>query len=217
MQNKRVFSEYILSFYSTQHRNFPWRQTKDPYKILLTEILLRRTTSTQVNSIYHKFFEEFPSIKSLALADKNDLETIIKQLGLSKQRSKQMIKMAKIVVEKYNGVIPKSYDELIKLPGVGMYTVGGFLCFLCNKDVSMVDTNVVRVISRYFNFKSKKTESWTDKILWKFVRDLIPQNYCKEFNLGLIDFASIICIPKNPKCEICYLNSECHFFQNVRI
>lgn len=213
MRNKKEFSEVILGFYATQRRDFPWRRTKNPYKIFLTEILLRRTTSTQVNSIYDKFFENYPTINSLALAEKKDLIKLIKCLGLSKQRSEQMIRMANIIMEQHEGLIPKSYDELIELPGVGMYTVGGFLCLACGKDVSMVDTNVIRVVTRYFNIKSTKTEIWTDKKIWKFVKDLIPKGKCKEFNLGLIDFANAICTPKKPKCEICVLHHECYFFQ----
>jgi A/G-specific adenine glycosylase len=147
------------------------------------------------------------------LAKKEDLERLIKCLGLSRQRSKQLIKMANLIMEQHGGLLPKTYDELIKLPGVGMYTTGGALCLVYNRDVSMVDTNVVRVVTRYFNFKSTKTESWTDKKLWKFVKDLIPKGKCREFNLGLIDFANAICVPKKPKCEICGLTSECYFFQ----
>lgn len=215
MKNKEVFSSYILSFYRTQSRDFPWRRTKNPYKIFLTEILLRRTTSTQVNSIYNSFFDVYPTIESLSLANEKDLKLIIKCLGLSKQRSTQMINLAKVIMEQYGGIIPKSYDELIKLPGVGMYTAGGYLCLVEGENISMVDTNVVRVISRYFNFKSNKTESWTDKKLWKFVKDLIPMGKCKEFNLGIIDFASAICISNNPKCDLCNLNDECYYFKHL--
>lgn len=211
MKNKEEFSKYILDFYNTQRRDFPWRRARNPYKIFLTEILLRRTTSTQVNAIYFKFFDEYPTIKSLALAKEEDLEKLIKPLGLSKQRSKQMVKMANVIMEQHNGKIPRTYNELIELPGVGMYTVGGFLCLVCNNDVSMVDTNVIRVVTRYFNVKSTKTEIWTDKKIWKFVKDLIPKGECKEFNLGLIDFANATCTPKNPKCKECSLNAECYF------
>jgi len=216
MENKKAFSKYILNIYKTQGRNFPWRRTKNPYKILLTEILLRRTTSTQVNSIYYEFFDKYPTIKSLAMAKKKELKRLIQCLGLSKQRSEQIMKMANVIMEQHGGVIPKSYDELIELPGVGMYTVGGFLCIVCNKDVSMVDTNVIRVITRYFNVKSAKSEIWTDKKIWKFVKELIPNGKCKEFNLGLIDFANAICIPKKPRCEKCGLNDKCYFFQHFK-
>lgn len=214
---KKKFSTFILDFYNSHGRDFPWRQTKNPYKILLTEILLRRTTSIQVNSIYKEFFDQYPTIKSLSLAKKEDLETVIKCLGLSKQRSVQMIRLANVIMEQHGGVIPKSYDELIELPAVGMYTAGGFLCLAGGENVSMVDTNVVRVVSRYFNFKSTKTESWTDKKLWKFVKDLIPKGKCREFNLGIIDFANAICIPKKPRCDVCKLNNECYYFKNSKI
>lgn len=211
MQNRKKFVEHILNFYNTQGRDFPWRKISDPYKIFLTEILLRKTTSKQVNSIYVKFFSEYPTIDSLALAEENELENSIKCLGLSKQRSKQMIKLANIITKQYGGLIPKNYNELIKLPGVGMYTAGGVLCLVYNKDVSMVDTNVIRVISRYFNFRSTKKDISTDKNIWEFVKDMVPPGKCKEFNFGLIDFAGIICRQKDPHCKKCGLNDKCHF------
>lgn len=216
MENKKKFSKYILSFYSSQGRDFPWRKTKNPYKIFLTEILLRKTTSTQVNLIYYKFFNKYPTIEALASAEKKDLEKLIKYLGLYKQRSEQMTKMAKIIVKQYAGLIPESYNDLIKLPGVGRYTAGSFLCLVHRKDVSMVDRNVIRIMSRYFNFKSTKKDVSTDKKIWEFVKGLIPKGKCKEFNLGLIDFANAICTPKNPKCKLCGLREECHFFSTCK-
>ena len=212
MRSKKRFVTHILDFYNTHGRDFPWRKTENPYKIFLTEILLRRTTSTQVESIYFKFFDKYPTINSLATGDKKELEQLIKGLGLSKQRSVQINNLANVIMEQPSGIIPKTYNELIKLPGVGMYTAGGFLCLFGGENVSMVDTNVVRVVSRYFNFKSTKTESWTDEKLWKFVKDLIPKGKCREFNLGIIDFANAVCIPKKPRCDICNLNNECYYF-----
>lgn len=213
--NRKDFINYILSYYQSHGREFPWRKTKNPYKIFLTEILLRKTTSTQVKTIYPEFFSKYPNIESLASANEKELENLIKCLGLSKQRSAQMIKLSKIILERYGGFIPKNYNELIALPGVGMYTAGGFLCLACNEDVSMVDTNVIRVISRYFNFKSKKKAIANDRKIWMFVKDLIPNGKCKEFNLGLIDFASAICKPNKPECEKCSLNVKCCFFNSI--
>lgn len=213
--DKKKFVNHILNFYDTKAREFPWRKTKDPYKILLTEILLRKTTSTQVNLIYSSFFTQYPNLESLAEAKLEDLETLIKCLGLFKQRSEQMKTLARIIIKKHGGEIPKNYTDLINLPGVGMYTVGGFLCLACKEDISMVDTNVIRVISRYFNFRSKNKHIINDKKTWKFVTDMIPPGKCKEFNLGLIDFASVICTPHNPKCEKCPLNDECYFFNKL--
>lgn len=215
MKNKKVFVKQILEFWDFQRRDFPWRDTADPYKIFLTEILLRKTTSYQVNLLYDKFFDQYPTLAVLAEAKAEDLENILKPLGLYKQRSEQLIKLSNNIMEEYSGVIPESYDELIKLSGVGMYTAGGFLCLAYNKNVSMVDRNVIRVITRFFNFKSTKKDISTDKSIWKFVKDLIPKGKCREFNLGLIDFASAICIPRKPKCDICFLNDECVYFNNI--
>lgn len=217
MENKNSkFVTEILRWWELERRNFPWRNTTDPYIILVTEILLRKTTSGHVNSIHHPFFVKYPTIYELANADEIELKSIIKPLGLSNQRSKQLIKLAKIILNEYGGEIPANYSDLIKLPGVGKYTSSAVMCNVYNKDCAMVDTNVVKIVGRYFGFKSEKKPAYNDPKLWEFVEDLIPKGKSKEFNLGLIDFVSSFCTSKKPKCEKCPLNVYCNFQKNDR-
>lgn len=210
------FIEVVMNWWENNRRNFPWRTTKNPYKILITEILLRKTTATHANMTYEKFFEKYPTVTKLAKADLNELKEIIEPLGLVNQRSGQILALSKKVVEDHKGKIPRTSEELMELPGVGKYTSAGVMCIAYQKDEPMVDTNFVRVVGRYFNFKSERKQPYADPKLWDLVRDMIPKGKCKEFNLGLIDFSSAICIPKFPRCNKCLLKSSCNYY-NVKV
>lgn len=212
MREKKLFQESILKWWDTNRRDYPWRKTSDPYIILITEILLRKTTATHVNSIYEKFFTKYPTIEKLADAKKESLKQSIESLGLASQRTEQLLKLSKIIVEEYGGEIPNKYEYILNLPGVGRYTAGALMCIAYKSDEAMVDTNVVRVVGRYFDFKSKKKQVYTDIKLWDFVKKLIPKGKCREFNLGIIDFANEICLPKIPRCGRCPLNLHCKYY-----
>lgn len=207
------FVETILTWWNTNKRPLPWRNTKDPYIILVTEILLRKTTATQVNSIFYEFFDEYPTLKDLSHSDSKKLKKLISSLGLSNQRTEQLLKLSNVIIEMYDGNVPSNYSQLLDLPGVGRYVAGAVMCQSYYKDESMVDTNVIRVIGRYFDFKSEKTDPSTDSKLWDFTKSLIPEGKCKELNLGIIDFANAICISKVPKCPICPLRIYCSYYK----
>lgn len=213
-QNKLKFTNEILIWWKYHRRNFPWRETKKPYVILITEILLRRTSAEQVNKVHGKFFSKYSSISELANADKTQLKEIIKSLGLANQRSIQLINLANIILKDYNNEIPSNIVDLMNLPGVGKYTASGVMCISFKEDHAMVDTNVVKIIKRFFGFEPKKIPPQNDKDLWYFVETLIPKGKCIEFNLGLIDFVYEIC-KMNPKCEICPLKKDCNYYSNL--
>lgn len=207
-----VFVKTILNHWENCRREFPWRKTKNPYYILVTEILLRKTTASQVDKIYAQFFDKYPNPDFLANADHDEIKKLLKPLGFVNKRSEGLIKLSKQIKENYDGIIPNDSSKLMKLYGVGKYTSGGVMCLAYNIDSAMVDTNVIRVIERYFNFKSSKKRPRDDEKLWYFVKNMIPKGKCKEFNLGLIDFASSLCTSKNPKCIRCELKNSCDFY-----
>lgn len=213
MDKTQIFVKFILSWWETDRRDFPWRKTTDAYRLLITEVMLRKTTAKQVSFIYSKFFKKYSTITELAEAELEELETILYPLGMEKKRSKELSKIAKIIVKEYNGKIPSEIDKLMELYGVGRYTASGVLCQAYKIDQPMVDTNVVRVIGRYFGFKSSKKRARDDPELWSFTENLIPEGKCKEFNLGLIDFAGYICNSRSPKCDLCKLSRYCTYYK----
>jgi len=195
---------------------FPWRNTEDPYEILVTECLLKKTTRTQVAKMWPEFVEKFPDVYSLKNADVRVLKKIIKPLGMVNIRSAMLKKLAEKIIKNYNGKIPDEKEELLQLPGVGGYVANAVLCFAFKKDVSMIDTNIMRVLHRVFSLNSDKARPRMDKKLWEFVENLPPKGSGRDFNLAILDFAGEVCRPANPKCEKCIMNKMCDYYLGSR-
>lgn len=210
---KKEFADKLLEWWNSNKRDFPWRRTKDPYKVLVAEILLRKTTSWQVLNIYESLLKKYPDIAALARGSVEDLRNLLRPLGMEHKRSSLLLRLANKIKNEHGGVVPATMNELLKLPGVGRYTASGVLCLAYGKNEPMVDTNAIRVVQRVFGYKSTRARAKDDPELWNFVRMLIPQNKAKDFNLAIIDFAHQVCLPKRPKCEVCILNMICKYAQ----
>lgn len=211
---KQAFVREIIKFHEQYGRkNLPWRKTRDPYVILVSEILLRKTTARQVERIFDAFFSKYPNPHDLAQADENELKGLLKPLGMEHKRSKELIELAKALIKKHGGQVPQDSKNLLSLPGVGRYATGAVMCLAYGRDEAMVDTNAVRVITRYFGFKSRRKRPRDDPALWEFVKSLIPPGKCREFNLGLLDFASAVCRARKPECGKCPLKEYCTYYQ----
>ena len=192
MHDKRgLITRIFLEWWNKHKRDFPWRYTKDPYSILIAEMLLRKTTAKQVEKIYDEFLAKYPNPKSIAEADKNELKEMLKPLGMEHKRAELFKKLGTSVEEKHNGQIPLELEELLKLPGVGMYAANAVLSFACSKDVPLLDTNFIRVIQRVFGIKSEKSRARDDRKLWEFAKTLIPSGSSKNFNLAVLDLSLI--------------------------
>ena len=212
----REFSSRILEWWRRWGRDFPWRRTKDPYKVLIAEILLRKTTAAQVVKMYESFLSEYPNPSSLAAASEERLKELLRPLGMEHRRAELLIKLGRTIEEKYKGKLPSSIKELTKLPGVGRYAAGAVLCLAYGADEPMVDTNAVRLIQRVFGFRSSRARPRDDPKIWAFAKSLIPRGMGKEFNLAVIDFASAVCTARNPKCNVCPLKDICYFYRSRR-
>jgi len=210
--NKK-FPLLLLKWWSTYKRDFPWRNTTDPYKILIAELLLRKTTSTQVAKIYKPLIERYPTPKSLANACEEELKQMIKSLGMENQRAKILTEIAKSLCERYGGIVPQDLEKLLTLPGVGLYTASAVRCLAYGEREPMVDTNAIRVLQRVFAYNTNKTRPRTDQHLWELARSLIPLDNAKHYNLALIDFASLICRPLKPRCKKCPVKEICANFK----
>lgn len=206
---KEKFAELLLEWWKLNKRDFPWRRTNDPYVILISEMLLRKTTAKQVNAIFEKFFAKFPDVKMLAKGRVEEIKKLIKPLGMEHKRATLLTKLSNELLESHMGVVPASQDELLRLPGVGRYSANAVLCFAHGKDVPLVDVNAIRVFQRVFSFKSQKRRIKDDTTFWEFVAETIPKGKAREFNLAVIDFAHEVCRPKKPKCTMCPLRVIC--------
>jgi len=209
---EQVFIEKVIEWYRRWgDHDLPWRATKDPWKILIAAIMLRKTTTKQVMRVYPVFIKKFPSPKELSSASESEIRKIIRPLGMEHQRSKLLKNLAEALIRKFGGSIPKKKDDLILLPGVKQYIASEVLCVAYGVPEPMLDRNMVRIIERVFAIRSKKRRPHTDPYLWKFASSLIPKNpsLAKEFNWGILDLGRKICRPRNPKCSECPVKTLC--------
>lgn len=205
------FTKRLLTWFSSNAREFPWRREIDPYRILIAEKLLQQTTFGHVLKVYDVFFEKFPNIQSLAQANVLDIEDIIRRLGFQRQRAKQFKKIGSAILTEHRGKVPSNKEDLLKLSGIGPYVANAVLCFAFNKDKPIVDMNVRRVVGRYFGWEKIK-----DKEIEKKVSRLIPKGKAKQFNWGILDFSALICSRK-PKCKKCFLSDSCSYYQTLTL
>lgn len=206
------FAENLISWHLTNNASFPWREEKDPYKILVSEILLRKTTRKQVKEIFPHFFQVYPSFSALADAHLVEIDEVIHPLGMEHRRARLLKELASQIVSECGGAVPTTEEDLLALPGVGRYVANAVLCFAGGKDAPLVDTNVIRVIQRVFSFKAKRKRVRSDPEVWEFVSSLIPLGKGKEFNLAILDFAAAVCTSRSPKCGSCPNNTMCDYY-----
>jgi A/G-specific adenine glycosylase len=206
-----TFAQKLLTWFSLNGRDFPWRRETDPYKILVAEKLLQQTTYGHVLKVYHDFFKKFPNVRSLAKAEVPEIENTIRRLGFQRQRARQLREIAQAIMDEFGGDVPSSKEDLLRLNGVGEYVANAVLCFAFSKDVAIVDMNVRRVIGRVFGWKGV-----SDKEIANRLSKMIPEGKAKQFNWAIIDFSSIVCSRK-PKCKICFLNDLCLYYAQSKL
>ena len=204
----RAFVNQLIKWYHHNGRDLPWRNTTDPYKIWLSEIILQQTRIAQGLPYYHKFIDAYPSVHDLANAQEQEVLRLWQGLGYY-SRARNLHTCAKQVVENYEGVFPDSYIELLNLKGVGKYTASAIASFAFDENKAVVDGNVFRVLSRYFGIEDDIADAKTFKIFEQLADDLVKGNNAADFNQGIMDFGAIQCTPKSPSCGICTFSETC--------
>ncbi|MEW9121205.1 MAG: A/G-specific adenine glycosylase [Thermotaleaceae bacterium] len=198
----------LVDWFEKNHRKLPWRETKNPYLIWVSEVMLQQTRVDTVIPYFHKFIEVFPSLQSLAEADEEDVLRIWAGLGYY-SRARNLHRGAKVVQDNYGGTIPESLKELLKIPGIGTYTAGAILSIAYGKPVPAVDGNVMRVFSRLFIVEKDISENSTKKEMEKIAERVVSHRNPSAFNQGLMELGAMICTPIEPKCTLCPLEHQC--------
>ncbi|GAB4523348.1 MAG: hypothetical protein OHK0046_36930 [Anaerolineae bacterium] len=201
----------MLLFWDKHGRkDLPWRQIDDPWLILLTEVMLRKTTSEQVSRIFNTMSKWRPDdILDMKI---DELTQHLKPLGLSSVRAAQL----KLIAAGFADVditLYRSDEYLRSFPGIGRYIANSVRCCAFDEPVPALDTNMIRIIQRVFGWASKRARPREDKALWDFAETLVPQERPMAYNWGVLDFGAAVCTHRNPKCLMCPLNSICNFFQ----
>jgi A/G-specific adenine glycosylase len=210
------FSESIINWYSTHKRKLPWRDTKNPYFIWLSEIILQQTQVVQGLPYYKAFISKFPTVFDLANANEQTDLKLWQGLGYY-SRARNLHTAAKYIVSEYNGEFPKTYGQIIKLKGVGDYTASAIASIAFNEVTAVVDGNVYRVLSRFFGIATPINSSDGIKEFKALASTLIDPTQPATFNQAIMEFGAQHCKPKNPLCVSCPLQSACVAFQKKNI
>lgn len=213
---KKQVKDALVSWFLEEKRDLPWRKTKDPYKIWVSEVMLQQTKVDTVIPYYERFIAKYPSLESLANAKEEELLKEWEGLGYY-SRARNLQAGVKEVVEAYDGIVPKTRKEISTLRGVGPYTAGAVLSIAYGVPEHAVDGNVMRVLSRVLFIKEDIAKPKTKKIFEEAVMELIDEENPSAFNQGLMELGAVICTPTKPKCLLCPVREYCTaFFEGMQ-
>ena len=204
----KQFQVSLVRWYDEKKRNLPWRKTNDPYLIWLSEVILQQTRVDQGLAYYLNFQRSFPTIKNLAEASEMEVLNLWKGLGYY-SRARNLHKTAKIVVENHQGNFPSTYDEILKLKGVGPYTAAAISSFAFNEPKAVLDGNVFRVLSRLFGIATPIDSNQGKKEYQALAEELLDKENPAKYNQAIMEFGAMQCVPANPKCDNCPLDFMC--------
>ncbi len=202
------FSKTILEWYSENKRDLPWRGSKDPYKIWLSEVILQQTRIAQGLPYYLKFIEHYPSVTDLAQASETEVLKLWQGLGYY-SRARNMHAAARTVEEEFQGRFPSSYKDLIKLKGVGDYTASAIASICSGEPTPVVDGNVFRVLARYFGVDVPINSTAGAKYFKQLATEVMDATSIGEYNQAVMEFGALQCKPQNPECGICPMKDSC--------
>ncbi|HLA54765.1 MAG TPA: A/G-specific adenine glycosylase [Flavobacterium sp.] len=202
------FANLLTSWYLRHKRDLPWRNTQNPYFIWLSEIMLQQTRVAQGLPYFLAFAEAFPTVFELANADEEKVLKLWQGLGYY-SRARNLHKTAQSVAFELDGIFPDNYNDLLKLKGIGEYTAAAIASFSYDEAVPVVDGNVFRVLSRYFDIETDIANASAKKEFAALAYELMPKDNPALFNQAIMEFGALQCVPKNPDCSICPLNSGC--------
>ena len=208
MVKMKLFSKKISDWYLLNKRDLPWRNTTDPYKIWLSEIILQQTRVNQGLNYYHKFVEQYPTVAKLANVKEEQILKLWQGLGYY-SRARNLHKAAKQVLAEHKGKFPSEYNDLIKLKGVGVYTASAIASFAFNKPYAVVDGNVYRILSRIFGIDVPIDSSEGKKYFQELANQLLNKIDSSLHNQAMMEFGARYCTPSNPDCNNCIFQNDC--------
>lgn len=205
----------LLDWFEANRRDLPWRWTRDPYRILISEVMLQQTQVDRVVPYFHEFLERFPTVRALAGAPTTDVITAWAGLGYNR-RAVNLQRTARYVSSELGGVFPSTVPELMKLPGIGPYTAGAIACFAFEQDAAFLDTNMRRVLHRVFVGVDAPKPTANDAELTKIAAEVMPPGDGWRWNQALIEFGALQCTARKPACIVCPLQGECLAFPAIQ-
>ena len=211
--DRQRFRRRLLSWYRRNGRDLPWRRTRDPYRVLVSEVMLQQTQVDRVVPKYKEWLTNYPTFESLAAATTRQVIRTWYPLGYN-IRPKRLRAIAIEVVKRYSGQLPSDEATLRSFKGLGKYTVGAVRSFAFEKRAPIVDTNVSRLLFRVFINRGDPKRYATKRHLWSLSRALLPRRHVFDFNQALMDFGAMVCLPRKPRCQKCPMRPDCRLFSS---
>jgi A/G-specific adenine glycosylase len=211
---KQIFSEItefraeLVGWFKRQGRSLPWRETGDPYAILVSELMLQQTQVSTVLGYYQRWLERFPTLSDLAHAEQSEVLHAWQGLGYYK-RAHNLHQCAKIILVDWNEKFPSAVDELMRLPGIGRYTAGAIASFAFGLPAPIVDANIARAVSRLLNLQEPVDQPRGSRVIWDFASRYVQGHHPGLLNSALMELGATICLPRKPLCVICPVRSFC--------
>jgi A/G-specific adenine glycosylase len=202
----------VLNWYEANGRQLPWRSSRDPYRIWISEIMLQQTTVAAVVPYFERFLRRFPNLSELASAPEDDVLRLWEGLGYY-SRARNLHRTAIQIVQQHQGVFPRHLDDLRALPGIGRYTAGAIASFAFNQPAAIVEANTERLYARLCGIDDDIRKSSSQKRLWDFAESIVPQEHPGTFNQALMDLGASICRPADPQCDSCPVSRYCTSFR----
>jgi A/G-specific adenine glycosylase len=207
-KNARAFHHSLLQWFRRHRRDLPWRHTRDPYAILVSELMLQQTQVATVIPYYNEWLRRFPDFVSLARASESDVLRAWQGLGYY-GRARNLHATARTVVDRYRGHLPRSVEQMQQLPGIGKYTAHAVASFAFDQPVPIVEANTARVLTRLFDFRESIDSHQGRQTLWQYAARLVPKSNASIYNSALIDLGALVCVARQPKCGVCPVKKFC--------
>ncbi|MDD5141120.1 MAG: A/G-specific adenine glycosylase [Verrucomicrobiales bacterium] len=228
----------LLDWFATNARDLPWRRTRDPYAIWVSEIMLQQTQVKTVIPFWNRWMKELPTIEAAAKAPSAKIHKLWEGLGYY-TRVRNLQKAARVIVTKHGGKFPENFDDVLALPGIGHYTAGAICSIAFNQPTPILDGNVIRVLTRIFGIAKNPKEKETNQLLWQIAEDLVSRakntkeakaeftsqpsqpsrdiTSCSHLNQSLMELGALVCSPRNPQCPVCPVKNLCVAFKENRV
>lgn len=205
---RRAFRSRLVAWFKKNARDLPWRNTRDPYAVLVSEMMLQQTQVATVIEYFERWMRRFPDLPSLAAAAEADVLQVWQGLGYY-SRARNLHRAAQLVMTRHAGVFPDALDAIRALPGVGRYTAGAVATFAFDHSTPIVDANIARVLARLFNMCNPIDTALGQAVLWQIAEELQPEKHAGVFNEAIMELGALICLPRAPKCFSCPVRENC--------
>ncbi len=208
VQSRKQLRRSLRAWYARHARDLPWRRTRDPYAIWVSEIMLQQTQVATVIPFFHRFLDHFPDIATLAAAEEAAVLRMWEGLGYYR-RARSLHAAAQEIVDRHDGQFPTQFEQVLKLSGIGRYTAGAILSFAWDQRHPIVEANTERLYARLIGLRADPKSSESQRQLWDFAEEILPQKQVGQFNQALMELGATVCTPRNSSCLVCPLQSQC--------